>query len=839
MNADHGLALARLALAGSWAQNRGRLILTLIGIVLGVALGVAVLVINHSAASELDAAVRAVSGDADISIQGARTGFDELLYPRLARHDAVAEISPVLEVEAKLVDHRSTLRVIGIDPFRALSVQPSLMGDASDRIVELLRPDTALLSAAASQRLKLGEGDTLRVQIGLATRSIRILGILPLNEATRQPLALMDIASTQWMFDQLGLLTRIDIRLRDGIAATAMLGELQRELPAGVNAIESRIASQQSLALSRAYRVNLSMLALVALFTGAVLVFSVQTLSLVRRRTQFALLRALGLSGGTLTAMLMSEALVLGLLGTAIGIAFGIGAAHLGLAHLGADLGAGFFAGSIAQLQIDTAALALVAIGAVTACTLAGAIPATDLARSSTARALRAGDEQHLLRQLPRTYPAFCFAGLAVILALAPAIDGLPYLGYAALACLLIAALLAVPAYARAALALVPLPESTTSWLGVQQLRGTTGYAGISLAAILAAFSFTVAMLVMIHSFRASLQDWLEVVLPADVYARAGPGASAWIDTEQQQRMQAASGVARIAFTRHTSLSLDAARPQVALIARDLDPRQPEGLPLLAPQQLPEDPTAVPAWISEAMLDLYGYNVGQRINLPLAGRSAEVTIAGVWRDYVRLGGAILMPRADYIRLTADHRASEAWIWLAPGATAANVMEELRATLALGTEIEMRDPGTLRRISLATFDRTFAVTYALQIVALLIGLFGISAGVSAQTVARRREFGVLRHLGMTRRQIGTTLAFEGALVGALGALAGILVGMAMSIVLIHVINRQSFHWSMDLAVPWTALTLLAAALVASAGLTAAVSGRRAMDDDVVRAVREDW
>ena len=425
-----------------------------------------------------------------------------------------------------------------------------------------------------------------------------------------------------------------------------------------------------------------------------------------------------------------------------------------------------------------------------------------------------------------------------VALAFAPSIDGLPYLGYAAIACFLIAGLLFMPAYARGMLALWPLPTTPSLRLGLQQLRGAPGYAGISLAAILASFSLTVAMLVMIHSFRDSLGSWLHTMLPADVYARAGPGTSAWIDPEAQSQMQRTPGVARVAFARHETLQLDAQRPPVTLIARDLDPRKPDALPLVTPQKLPAD-DSVPVWISEAMRDLYELRVGQRFNVPLAGREVEVTVAGVWRDYVRLGGAVLMPRADYIRLTQDRRANEAWIWLAPGSNSNDSIEGLRTGLGAGPAIELRDPGTIRRISLATFDRTFAVTYALQLVAVSIGLFGISVGASAQALARRREFGMLHHVGMTRGQIGLTLAFEGGLLGGLGAVAGMIVGAIMSLVLIHVINRQSFHWSMDLAIPWPALMALAALLILCSALTSALSAQRALSNDVVRSVREDW
>jgi putative ABC transport system permease protein len=183
--------------------------------------------------------------------------------------------------------------------------------------------------------------------------------------------------------------------------------------------------------------------------------------------------------------------------------------------------------------------------------------------------------------------------------------------------------------------------------------------------------------------------------------------------------------------------------------------------------------------------------------------------------------------------------NEAWLWLQPGVQADRATGVLRQSLGLGPELELREPRLLRQLSLAAFDRTFAVTYALELIAVLIGLFGISVGASAEAIARRRELGMLHHLGMPRRQIGFALACEGGLVGALGACAGVVAGAAMSLVLVHVVNRQSFHWSMELSLPWPALLVLVLVLALCAMLAAAFSVRPALRRDIVAAVREDW
>jgi putative ABC transport system permease protein len=193
---------------------------------------------------------------------------------------------------------------------------------------------------------------------------------------------------------------------------------------------------------------------------------------------------------------------------------------------------------------------------------------------------------------------------------------------------------------------------------------------------------------------------------------------------------------------------------------------------------------------------------------------------------------------DYRRLTGDLLVNDAAISLAPGAAANQVADALTALAGPGV-LEIARPGEIRAISLRIFDRTFAVTYLLEAVAIAIGLAGVAASFAALAAARRREFGMLRHLGLTRRQIGWMLAQEGALAAGVGVFAGLLAGGAIGLVLIEVVNRQSFHWSMDLHVPWGSLAIFAAGLVALAALAAVLAGRQAMRQDAVLAVREDW
>ncbi len=809
----------------------------MLAIALGVALGYAVQLINQAAINEFGAAVQTLSGEADLAVRGPRAGFDESLYPRLAALREVAVASPVLEVDARLPGRREPLQILGLDIFRAARIQPFLAaGGAEDRL-DFLRPDRIFLSAAAAEWLDLKKDDTLSIQVGLHLLSLRIAGVI--GEARRQRFAIVDIGAAQTMFGRSGFLNRVDLRLRPGVDPERFAARLQAELPAGTVAERPEADVERSGAPSRAYRVNLNVLALVALFTGGLLVFSAQALAVVRRRAQLALLRVLGVTRRGLVAMLLAEAATVGALGAVAGIALGYASAGVVLRNFGAELGGGYFRGLAPELVLDWPALVLFFVLGVLAAVLGSLAPALEAAGAAPAAALKAGDEGRVFHRLQKAWPGLAVMLAGAALTQAGPVRGLPLAGYLAIALLLVGTVMLMPRIAVLVFRLAPALGPRPVQLGLAQLRGAPGQAGVSLAAIVASVSLMVSMAIMVASFRQSLDEWLERILPADLYLRTGPGSdTAYLSTADQQAIAGLAGIRRVEFLRIQRLVVDPDKPPVTLLARavEAEGRVP---PLLGAAYAlkPGDPPAV--WVSEIAAALYRWRPGSVIEIPLGGRRARFTVAGVWRDYARQQGAVLIERYEYLRYTGDPYANDAAVWLVPGADPERLKRDIEARLAGGANIEMSGPEEIREVSLRIFDRTFAVTYALEAVAVVIGLFGLSSSFGALVLARRREFGVLRHIGMTRGQIGLMLAGEGLLVSALGLAAGLALGWLISLVLINVVNPQSFHWGMELHMPWRLLAEFVAVMLTMATLTAIASGRQAMSAEAIRAVKEDW
>ena len=858
-------------------------------VMLGVALAFSVHLINASALSEFSSAVRSVNGQPDLELRAVNGTFDEAVYAQVAASPQVALASPVLELASYAVtalEKRLALRVLGLDVLVVAQLAPALMpvpGADAERFA-LFTPGAVFLNPAAREALRV---DSFKLQSGLQLMEVKVAGSV---SASGAPLAVMDIGAAQELFGKQGQLSRIDVRLQPGTDRAAFVQSLQ--LPPGITAAEPGDAAQRVSNLSRAYRVNLTVLALVALFTGAFLVFSVLSLSVAKRAQQFALLGVLGLTGKERLRLVLLESGLLGLAGSLAGIALGTALAALALRVLGGDLGGGYFAGVAPGLQWSGwAALIYGALGVVAAL-VGGWWPARAAQKLPPAQTLKglgasaSGGKGHWLS-----------LGLIVaggLLALTPPVFGIPLAAYVSVALLLIGGITALP-WLIALLydQLSPLVANRLlPMLAVERARRVRDSAAVAVSGVVASLSLAVALTVMVASFRDSVTHWLDVVLPADLYLRTAPPSgtsSAAADTvfftpEFVQAMAKVKGVNRVSALRTTSVLLDTAQPAVALIARDL--ADPAGSLPMVGEALPVPAGQVGIYVSEAMVDLYGARPGSTFRPFLA--TSQITaqiapqiapqipfqvlndaaakdlrsgtainsvapskpppqpvffVAGVWRDYARQFGAIAMDSRDFVRLTGDRRINDLALWLDTGASSSDVEQAVRREAdrvsGAGALIEFASTQQIRSLSLKIFDRSFAVTYWLQGVAIAIGLFGVAASFSAQVLARRKEFGLLAHLGLTRRQILAVVAGEGAAWTLIGAIAGLALGLAVSIVLVQVVNPQSFHWTMDLVLPWPRLLALCAAVVAAGTLTAWLAGRAAAGKDAVRAVKEDW
>lgn len=908
-----------------WRHHPWRHAAAVLAVALGVALAWSVHLINGSALSEFSAAVRSANGEPDAVVRGPREGFDDALLDPVAALPGVRGASPVVEVDTYALRsagadtgpaaaprerradaiagsdrQRLGVRVIGLDALQAATLTPGALpqpAEGSHRLA-LLDPRLAFLNPAARERLGLSDGDEIALQVGPQWQRLRVGGSVA---ASGTPLVVMDIAGAQELFGLVGRIHRIDLRLVPG----TVMGRWTPALPSGLSLVPADEAEQRVSHLSRAYRVNLTVLALVALFVGGFLVYSVVALSIAQRTPALALLGVLGLTAAERRTLVLAECALIGAIGSAAGLAVGAGLAAVGLRWLAGDLGGGYFPGIAPALRWDVPGLIGFGLLGLASSLVGGWVPARRAEALQPAQALKGlgalenpgfpaasrrprgnpgrappgpwasasawplGAARRLAeraRRAPRSLPAIALLMAGAAAALAPPVAGLPVAAYASVAALLVGGVGLVPAAVQALLAAIKTPAGALPLLALERARFQRHTATAAVAGVVASLALSVALTVMVTSFREGVSTWLDRVLPADLYARTAASAAAseqaWLAPEFVLAVAALPGVRQVEASRLRALQLAPGRPAVTLIARDLaDPAA--ALPLIdAPEGQPAaatDPTALsnpaagasaaspdpvvatqPAvWVSEAMVSLYGARPGSVLVLPIGGRAVSVQVRGVWRDYARQFGAVAIDAQVYRQLTGDERVNDLAVWLTAGANRAAVQQAIRDAAPDPAMLEFAATDELRRISLAIFDRSFAVTYYLQAVAIGIGLIGVAASLSAQVLARRKEFGLLSHLGLTRRQVIAVVAGESMAWLAAGIAVGLLLGGAISVVLVHVVNPQSFHWTMELVLPWGRLAALCAAVLVAGVLTAAISARQAASRPAVQSVKEDW
>ena len=816
-------------------------------IALGVAMVAAIHWINASALYSFERGVEALSGRSGTAVLPAGGSLDESLLARLRAFPEVAEAYPAVRMELPVAGGGS-LPLLGVDLLRDTGVRgdylPGLGGDGL-AFTDLLERGAVLLGRDVARRLGKGPGDTLRVQHGVGTLALRVVGLLP-AEAFWSDGAIMDIATAQWTFGRTGGLDRIDVVLTDAGERAAFARRLR--VVAGEAARLSRpgLEARRLDAMTQAYRTNLNVLALVGLLTAAFLVYSLLTLSMRRRRTHFALLRVLGMERRRLTAWLLGEGLVLGLVGSAVGLALGLGLAWAGVTALGGDLGAGYFRDVGARLHAQAGDMLVLGAMGVVAALVGTLAPVLDNVRGAGEAAMRRGAAEG--RQGPGPVRRLAAAGGALVVAAAlsglPAWGGLPLAGYAAILLVLGAGLLAAPLALRVMAAALPVARTHVARLVARaQLLGAPRRSAMAVSAALVSFALLVAMSTMIHSFRGSVVAWLDQILAAELYVRSGPGGqAAFIPPERWRPVADWAGVRHLEPYRRLQVAWAPAGAQasaeapVRITARRLD--LPEARDAVEVMRGRWPAAGAEVLVSEVFARKYGVAPGDTLEVPLGGHARRMTVAGVWRDYSYQWGHLLMHRAAFTDFTGDQRADQLALYLRSEADRQALRARLKDTFADAPAVEIADAAEIRRHSLAVFDRSFAVTYVLVVVAVGVGLIGTLQSLAVQAVERRGELAMLRFLGFRVNDVARAQAWEAALTGAFGGLLGLGVGAVVAVILVKVVNDQSFLWSLPVDFPEpllaAALVVLIAATAGGGWLLGRAQGRR----DPTRAVGEE-
>ena len=793
-------------------------LLSMLAIALGVALGFAIDLINTAALNDFSRAMKSVQGEPDavIAPRDSAANVPLTVVNLVARDPAVLVVAPVIEVRVRIDNESATVRLIGLDVLTAPTVMPDVLPRQNAEVPGNMFDDGVYLSRALAKRLQRKAGDDVTLTRGDATWRTRIAGDVPAARGD-DLIAVADIAWVQARFGTVDAVSEARIRLSANTDLASWRKAVSATLPPGLIIKGAADEGARVSNLSRAYRVNLNVLALVALLTGGFLVFATQLTAVAQRSTQFALLGVLGLTPSQRMAQVLFEAVAIGIPGSALGLALGYALAFAFTRLLGGDLGGGYFSGSAPTIVATPLSMLIFFTLGCAASLVGAAYPAWLNRTQPLAAALKTG----FAHQPPQAHTRRCvlliaLSLLAVALSQAPAIAGLPFAGYAAIALVLAAGIVAAPLATHALFGQMSrynLPPALR--IAVQSVAQAPLMAQVAASGLIVSFALTVSMVIMVSSFRVAVDTWLDEVLPAPFYARskATPLPQAAVDALKLPD----APFAKSESAAFSSLTLDPSLPAVALLVRELNRADPGArLPFTGPViAAPANQTVV--WVSEPMAELYGLAPGQQMRLPLLGRDANVFIGGVWRDYARQFGSVVVSRSDYEKLGGRFEPTDLALWPREGQEAA--AKNWLSTYVKKFGLEFSESAEIRRLSLSIFDKSFAVTYALEAAAMMIGLFGLAVTLAASVWLRARELATLSALGFDRAMLTRAVMFEGLMIAVIGLALGLACGVAIGALLTHVVNPQAFHWRMQLHIPWWvvmtgALLTLLAGLVAS-------------------------
>ena len=805
-------ALLRHPLRHPWQLG-----LAILGIALGVAVVVAVDLANASARRGFALAMERIAGQATHRIVSGALGVPEMQYVQMRVEQGLRPSAPVVTGYLPNADRPGQLlQILGIDPFAEAPFRhpaADLTGANFDVRSLLIDPAAALLPEA------LGESVTL--QHGEQRFTLHRAGTLRGPEL--DGLIITDISTAQTLLGMTGRLSHIDLILPDGVVGERQAEQLRARLPPGLR-LERPDQRQQALAdLSASFSLNLTAMSLLALIVGMFLIYNAMTFSIVQRRSLLGLLRALGVSRRELLIGVLGEALLLGLAGTLLGGVLGLWLGSA-LVHLVTrtinDL---YYVLSVREFFIEPIALAKGAALGVLATLAAAWLPAREAAAVPPGAAL---SRAHLESGWRASLPRFLLGGLILLAAGGVALMFSQSLavGFVGLFLLILGCALLTPPIV---VGLVGLNQRLIVRWGLLARMANRDVArhlsrtGIAVAALMVAFSATVGVGVMVDSFRGGVAIWIGDLLNADLYVAPAAIENGNHRTETLApaalvALRNTPGITGVSTYRAVSVDLDG-RP-VVLIAADLAPASQAGYRLIEGDldtAWPAFQTGETILISEPLAYRRSLSVGDGLELPTDQGVRRFTIAGVFLDYGSEHGRILLHRAGYERYWQNPSVGSAAAFAAPGENLAALRERVQERLGPFQSLLIRSNRDIQNRTLEIFDRTFTITRVLRVLAILVAVVGVLSALLALQLERAREFATLRAMGMTAREIGGLVSLQTGFMGAAAGLLAIPTGLLLATVLIFVINRRAFGWSLPLSVePGLLLETLALAIGAA-------------------------
>jgi putative ABC transport system permease protein len=832
-----------------------RTTITMIGVALGIALAVAIRTANVTVLESFEQSVRTVAGRATLQISGGELGLDETVILTIRAHPAVNSATPVIHQQARVVDGAhdgQPFVIMGLDLLEAADLKLFRLRLETEQALGLdrfLAMNAVFIGARLASEWNLHVGDRFEVVVGTQRYRLRVEGVIESSSTLTgvwDRIGIMDIASAQGLFGLAGRLDRIDVETDPAWSVSTVANELAAVLPPAVTVSRPARRNEQVERMLRAFQLNLATLSAVGLLVGLLLVYNTVAFIVAQRRREIGIMRAYGMPRPRVLVLFLMEAAVIGAVGGAIGSILGLLWARSLVSILARTVSDLYVTVPLETLRdlVHTPSLVLgqgVVLGM--AISVAGAMaPGLEASRTAPARAVSPGDYE-ATRQLKTArlgWTAVAGLALAGLLSLPGPVLGMPVFGYAAALSLLLGLSCLAPFFLRGLSVLAargvregessrPIDRGHLRRVALEHLARAPGRSGVTISALMIGIAIMLGVGLMIHSFRHTVQLWINQTIMADLIV-APPS---WLQGEEsgmlarripyrwKELVQGIPGVGAVDPYREITVELEG-KPS-ALVSRNLTLHAERSRYLflegdsasLLHRATMEDGVIV----SEPLAGFLGLQAGRPLRLKTPSGERDLPVLGIFYDYATDGGKVVMDRQLYQRLWHDDSTTVLAVYVDVPAEVEAVRRRIIDTVGREGQLIVVSNAELKKEILAIFDRTFAITYALELTAVVIGLLGIVNTLLISTLERRRELATLRAIGASARQIKRLVLWESAYLGIIGAILGTVGGVLLALLLIRVINKQSFGWTIQLSVSGT-LLVQAGALALCVSLLAA-------------------
>ncbi|MFQ3632620.1 FtsX-like permease family protein [Roseiflexus sp.] len=802
--------------------------LAILGVALGVAVVVSIDLANDSARRAFLLSTETLVGRATHRIIGGPSGVPEDVYRRLRVDLGVRTAAPLVEGEAVAPDRSGlTLRILGIDPVVEAPFRPWLAGDPGEgagldrtssvqdecrgfdcyRLL-MIRPGAALLSAETAREYGITSGARLPLMIGAAMVEAEIVGLLePADDASRRALdgiLIVDVATAQEWMGSIGRLSSIDLIIPEGAEGEELIRRISAALPSGVRIERPEQRSNAIQQMTAAFELNLSALSLLALVVGMFLIYNTMTFSVVQRRTMLGTLRCIGVARRQIFALVLGEALLIGLIGALAGLALGVALGRGLVGLVTQTINDLYFAVTVRSVELSPGVLLKGFVLGIAATLAAAAVPATEATLTPPRTVLRRSSYEERVRRAVRLAALTGMLLLLIGLGLLALPGRSLTVSFGGLLALTIGAAALTPLIAQILAGVArPVAGRIFGLLGRMAARdivASLSRTSVAIAALMIAVSVTIGVGLMVSSFRTTVERWLENTIRADIFVSAPSSRGNRLDSplpeEVVARIVEAPGIER--YRRYRSATIESSVGPLLTIALDVTPADHRVFQWVSAVDEPAVWQAFAggaALISEPLAYRHNLRPGDTLTLLTDRGERQFPIAGVFYDYGSDQGVAMIDLAVYQTLWDDRQISSLGLYVAPGVDVDELVRTLRAQMPAGLAINIVSNRGLRETSMAIFDRTFAITTVLQLLATIVAFIGILSALMALQLERAREMGVLRANGLTPRQLWGLVIGQTGLMGLFAGILAIPVGVMMAAVLVYVINRRSFGWTL--------------------------------------------